>query len=211
VQPGDNDPRCRRAAGKLKAKELVEFLKPFAGPKGGAASDAGKPASKARSTGSTKGSTGEAQKPFADQDAAGGAKAASAGAAKGKQEAAEKAEQVQDPVSAVVDLTADDLPTVLEGDDAWLFGVFDGEIPVPAGRAGQTDLLPLAQAHRSVSYSKQDVLNIQGLDTETFVALVQVLRVPNAMPREPIWCRWQPTWVVRPRCTDSQPFPRSCT
>jgi hypothetical protein len=109
--------------GTLKAKNLVEFLKPFAGPKGGAGAEAGKPAGKTDITGSSKGGSGGTSKPFADQDAAGGAKAGTPEAARRKQEA----EEVQDPVSAVVDLTADDLAAVLEGDDAWLFGVFDGE------------------------------------------------------------------------------------
>lgn len=106
------------AAGKLKAKDLVEFLKPFAGPKGGAGTK-GKAdnSSKADSKGSG------TSKPFAEEKDAAQQKAAG-------QEPAKKAqpqEDVQDPVSAVVDLTADDLPTVLEGDDAWLFGVFEGE------------------------------------------------------------------------------------
>lgn len=126
--------------GKLKVKDLVEFLKPFAGPKGGASASAGKDSSK--SAGKSAGKDGDsgtsepsadgkpggnggsssssgASKPFAEQQAADGAKAT-----KGKQEA-EK--EVHDPVSAVVDLLAKDLPAVLEGDDAWLFGVFEGE------------------------------------------------------------------------------------
>jgi hypothetical protein len=110
-------------AGKLKAKDLVEFLKPFAGPKGGAAPEAKKPAG---TTDSKSSGGGGADKPFADQPAGSGTKAEKPKAASRKQEA-EAAEDVQDPVSAVADLTADDLPAVLEGDDAWLFGVFDGE------------------------------------------------------------------------------------
>lgn len=113
---------CIMPAGKLKAKDLVEFLKPFAGPKGGATPDAKKPAG---TTDSKSSGGGGADKPFADQQAGSGAKPDKPKAA--RKQAAEAAEDVQDPVSAVVDLTADDLPAVLEGDEAWLFGVFDGE------------------------------------------------------------------------------------
>ena len=117
---------CVAPAGKLKAKNLVEFLKPFAGPKGGAAADAKKPAGTTDGAAGSKSGSGGANKPFAEQPAGSGTKAKSPKAASRRQEA-EAAEDVQDPVSAVVDLTADDLPAVLEGDDAWLFGVFDGE------------------------------------------------------------------------------------
>jgi hypothetical protein len=106
----------------------VEFLKPFAGPKGGATADAKKPAGATDSTAGSKSSgSGGANKPFADQPPGGGAKPTDKPKAAGRKQEAEAAEDMHDPVSAVVDLTADDLPTVLEGDDAWLFGVFDGE------------------------------------------------------------------------------------
>lgn len=105
----------------------MEFLKPFAGPKGGANADAKQPAGATDSSAGSKSGSGDgADKPFAGQPAGGGAKADKPKATSRRQEA-EAAVDVQDPVSAVADLTADDLPAVLESDDAWLFGVFDGE------------------------------------------------------------------------------------
>lgn len=103
----------RSAAGKLKAKDLVEFLKSFAGPKAGGSGKGDKPASSKPAAG---GKPAEgANKPFAEKPK------------KAEADKAQKAEpQHADPVSGVVELRASDLAGLLEEEDVWLLGVFEG-------------------------------------------------------------------------------------